>query len=91
MNGLVWFPELTNEERVLVFVHARQGHLVNLDGSSPKESLTEGVFYRKCRNRQEALDWAGPHRPKVDVLCLLYDRSRKEEWVALGQPDQTSN
>ncbi len=81
-SGFSWFPPLGGEERALVFIDAKLGHLVNLDGSSPGDPSKEG-FCRSFASRADALQWANAHRPTREVICLLYDKEKREEFVPL--------
>ena len=75
-----WFPKLEGDERVLVFVDAKLGSILNLDGSLRSTHTSNQEFFRKFGSRAEALIWARGNQPSRGALRLLYDKEKKEEY-----------
>jgi hypothetical protein len=77
--------------KVLVFVDANMGCILNLDGSVRSQTEDyEKPFHKVFDSRTAAIDWAKMNAPKsMQAICLLYDKNRKEEYIPLSkQPDE---
>ncbi|PIE68505.1 MAG: hypothetical protein CSA21_07085 [Deltaproteobacteria bacterium] len=86
-----WFPQLVNEEVVVVLVESNSGIILNTDGKN-RHGTDDNNMYIVFTDNDEARAWSMERvKRNPEIMCLIYNQKYEVEYIGFDDESPENN